>query len=48
MQDCCMFLTFQDLPQKKKKIFFELDENRKTTIEELVEKYVEYIISGCK
>ena len=36
------------LAAKKQKIFFELDENRKTTIEELVEKYVEYIISGCK
>lgn len=36
------------LAAKKQKIFFELDENRKTTIEELVEKYVEYIISGGK
>lgn len=36
------------LAAKKQKIFFELDENRKTTIEELVEKYVEYIISGDK
>lgn len=36
------------LAAKKQKIFFELDENRKTTIEELAEKYVEYIISGGK
>ena len=36
------------LAAKKQKIFFELDENRKTTIEELAEKYVEYIISRGK
>lgn len=41
-------LHISGLAAKKQKIFFELDENRKTTIEELVEKYVEYIISGGK
>lgn len=43
-----MFLTFQDLLQKKQKNFFELDENKKTTIEELVERYAKYIISEGK
>lgn len=33
---------------KKQKIFFELDENKKTTIEELVERYAKYIISEGK
>ena len=36
------------LAAKKQKIFFELDENRKTTIEELVERYAKYIISEGK
>lgn len=36
------------LAAKKQKIFFELDENKKTTIEELVERYAKYIISEGK
>ena len=36
------------LAAKKQKIFFELGENKKTTIEELVERYAKYIISEGK
>ena len=36
------------LAAKKQKNFFELDENKKTTIEELVERYAKYIISEGK
>ena len=36
------------LAAKKQKNYFELDENKKTTIEELVERYAKYIISEGK